>query len=124
MRDLSDEQLDALAIEELIRLSDRIHKFIAIKVNREKKALKEKLVLIEQYESRGASALDAAKPRFRSKRSKATPKYRDPDTGLTWSGRGMVPRWLNAALARGHNRDDFLIVTTVPRKAGNGSHAL
>lgn len=37
------------------------------------------------------------------------PKYRDPDTGQTWSGRGRTPRWLAAAEAQGQNRDDFLI---------------
>jgi DNA-binding protein H-NS len=31
------------------------------------------------------------------------PKYRDPATGNTWSGRGKPPRWLQG------NRDDFLI---------------
>lgn len=31
------------------------------------------------------------------------PKYRDPATGTTWSGRGKPPRWLQG------NRDDYLI---------------
>lgn len=31
------------------------------------------------------------------------PKYRDPKTGKTWSGRGRAPAWL------GKNRDRFLI---------------
>jgi len=31
------------------------------------------------------------------------PKYRDPKTGSTWSGRGKPPRWL------GDNKDEFLI---------------
>jgi DNA-binding protein H-NS len=31
------------------------------------------------------------------------PKYRDPATGNTWSGRGKPPRWL------GENKDEFLI---------------
>jgi len=31
------------------------------------------------------------------------PKYRDPKTGSTWSGRGKAPHWL------GDNRDEFLI---------------
>jgi DNA-binding protein H-NS len=32
------------------------------------------------------------------------PKYRDPATGATWSGRGKPPRWID-----GHDRDDYLI---------------
>lgn len=37
------------------------------------------------------------------------PKYRHPDTGETWTGRGKAPRWLADALAQGKTRDDFLI---------------
>jgi DNA-binding protein H-NS len=36
--------------------------------------------------------------------SKIAPKYRDPATGKTWTGRGKAPRWLD-----GQNRDKFLI---------------
>lgn len=32
------------------------------------------------------------------------PKYRDPESGATWTGRGLEPRWI-----RGRNRDEFLI---------------
>ena len=28
---------------------------------------------------------------------KLTPKYRDPLSGATWSGRGKTPRWINGA---------------------------
>ncbi|CAG9179459.1 H-NS family nucleoid-associated regulatory protein [Cupriavidus respiraculi] len=35
--------------------------------------------------------------------STGTPKYQDPKTGKTWSGRGRAPAWL------GKNRDKFLI---------------
>lgn len=37
-------------------------------------------------------------------RRRAEPKYRDPITGKTWSGRGKPPRWI-----AGKSRDDFLI---------------
>ena len=33
------------------------------------------------------------------------PKYRDPKTGTTWSGRGKAPQWI----ANAKNRDRFLI---------------
>jgi DNA-binding protein H-NS len=32
------------------------------------------------------------------------PKYRDPESGNTWSGRGKPPRWI-----AGQDRDQFLI---------------
>ncbi|ASL48891.1 hypothetical protein bAD24_p00950 (plasmid) [Burkholderia sp. AD24] len=34
----------------------------------------------------------------------ATPKYRNPETGDTWSGRGRAPLWL-----AGQKREPFLI---------------
>src|SRR5690625_1656377 len=37
------------------------------------------------------------------------PKYHDPDTGQTWTGRGRTPRWLVAAEEQGRHRDEFLI---------------
>ncbi|WP_321967201.1 H-NS histone family protein [Burkholderia cepacia] len=36
------------------------------------------------------------------------PKYRDPKTGATWSGRGKAPRWISGA----KNRGRFLIGET------------
>ena len=27
--------------------------------------------------------------------NKVSPKYRDPQSGATWSGRGKTPRWIN-----------------------------
>ncbi|WP_175914670.1 H-NS histone family protein [Burkholderia metallica] len=38
-------------------------------------------------------------------RAPLAPKYRDPKTGATWSGRGKAPRWITGA----KNRDRFLI---------------
>lgn len=41
--------------------------------------------------------------------SKVAPKYRHPDTGDTWSGRGLQPKWLKAALADGRSLSDFAL---------------
>lgn len=37
------------------------------------------------------------------------PKYRDPQSAKTWSGRGHQPAWMKNYLAAGKNKDDFLI---------------
>ena len=42
-------------------------------------------------------------------RSKVAAKYRDPNTGETWSGRGLMPKWLRAAVDAGHSRDEFAV---------------
>ena len=38
------------------------------------------------------------------KGNKVAPKYRDPLSGNTWTGRGIAPKWL-----AGKNKDDYLI---------------
>jgi len=36
-------------------------------------------------------------------------KYKDPQSGATWSGRGKAPRWIRDAETEGKSRDQFLI---------------
>jgi len=43
------------------------------------------------------------------RRSKLPPRFKNPETGATWSGRGRPPRWIVDAEARGESRDQFLI---------------
>ena len=41
--------------------------------------------------------------------SKVAAKYRNPATGDTWSGRGLKPKWLSAAIAGGATLADFAL---------------
>ena len=41
------------------------------------------------------------------KTGKVAPKYRDATTGQTWSGRGLQPNWMKAALATGRTIAEF-----------------
>ncbi len=49
-----------------------------------------------------------AKPKKRAKRTVA-PKYRDPKSGVTWSGRGLTAKWLAEKEKAGAKREEFLI---------------
>src|SRR6516164_11483457 len=40
---------------------------------------------------------------------KVAAKYRDPATGQTWTGRGLKPKWLAAALEAGKQLNDFAV---------------
>ena len=40
---------------------------------------------------------------------KVPAKYRNASTGDSWSGRGLQPRWLKAALASGKKLSDFAV---------------
>ena len=51
------------------------------------------------------------KPRKASSKltgSKVAAKYRGTD-GQSWSGRGLMPRWLKTLVAEGRNKEDFLV---------------
>ena len=41
--------------------------------------------------------------------AKVPAKYRNQATGESWSGRGLQPRWLKAALASGKKLTDFAV---------------
>lgn len=71
---------------------------------------KELAAMIEQIKERIAEyGITAEELGFKSKRAASRktgglpPKYRDPKTGATWSGRGRAPAWL------GKRREKFLI---------------
>ena len=42
-------------------------------------------------------------------RSKVAAKYRHPDSGAMWSGRGLPPKWLADEIVAGRSKDQFLI---------------
>ena len=50
-------------------------------------------------------------PRSSSPKSggKVAPKFRNAATGETWTGRGLQPKWLKAAIAGGAKLEDFAI---------------
>ena len=43
------------------------------------------------------------------KGGKVPVKFRDPVSGSAWSGRGLQPKWLQAALAQGRQLSDFAV---------------
>ncbi len=45
----------------------------------------------------------------RSSRAPVRPKYRDPETGETWSGRGSAPAWLKRLEGDRRSREEFAI---------------
>jgi len=58
---------------------------------------------------RKAGKKAARKSAGTDKRSVVAPKYRDPSTGATWTGRGKQPKWLAAAIKGGKELEDFKI---------------
>ena len=72
--------------------------------------------LIKTYQlSVSDLGLIARKSTARMKRTRidkgvaVAPKYADPSTGKTWSGRCKAPAWLVTHLSAGHSKQDYLI---------------
>lgn len=57
--------------------------------------------LVEKYQMQPDDIFNKSKGRVTRK---VPPKYRDPVSGKTWSGRGKPPRWIE-----GQDRERFLI---------------
>jgi DNA-binding protein H-NS len=61
--------------------------------------------LVAEYHLTADDVFSASrKGRGRSTGMKVAPKYRDPATGQTWTGRGKAPKWID-----GRDRSQFLI---------------
>jgi DNA-binding protein H-NS len=75
-------------------------------------AIEKVKALMAQY---GLSVADlgsrpvSSKPKKGRSGGKVAAKYRNTSTGETWSGRGLQPRWLKAALASGRKLADFAV---------------
>jgi DNA-binding protein H-NS len=52
---------------------------------------------------------EVAKPNEKRAKRKVVAKYKDPQSGATWSGRGLSPRWLVEKEKAGQKREEFLI---------------
>lgn len=57
----------------------------------------------------GFSGKTAVKRTSGDKRNIVAPKYQDPESEKTWTGRGKTPAWLSTQIASGREKQDFLI---------------
>src|SRR6476620_10613069 len=103
--------LDALSVDEMWRLHEKIGQLLSVRLTSEKRELEKRLAkLRRENETRPSSAEATTVPRERRKYPRVYPKYRNPEEpSETWSGRGKQPRWLAAALKTGHKIEEFMI---------------
>ena len=69
---------------------------------------------VEVSDLEGAGRKAGRSPAKKSEARKGTRppepvKYRNADTGDTWTGRGRTPTWLAALEAQGRRREEFLV---------------
>lgn len=67
------------------------------------------ITLADLGSGKGAAAKSSKSPKGNVAGRKVAAKYRNAATGDTWSGRGLQPNWLKAALASGRKIEDFAV---------------
>ena len=106
------QNFDGMSVDELWQLHEELSQVLSVRLTSEKRELEKRLAqLRREKESRQSEIVDARNPpRERRKSPRVFPKYRNPEQpSETWSGRGKQPRWLTAALKRGHKIEEFVI---------------
>jgi DNA-binding protein H-NS len=106
--------LKSMSIEKLMSLKSDVEAMLTQKVSEQRHSLQQELSKLGGYTS-GKKARGGP-------RGAVAAKYRDPETGATWAGRGLKPRWLTAAIKSGKSLEAFSITAGKatrgrPRKA-------
>jgi DNA-binding protein H-NS len=104
-------ELEPMSLDELWSLHERVSAVLSTRIKAEKYELEKRLAILNRGvdgigETAGAGSTNG-KPR--RKYPRVLPKYRNPQTSETWSGRGKRPRWLVAAMKSGHKIEEFRI---------------
>ena len=105
--------LAAMSIDEMWQLHEEISQLLSVRLTSEKRELEKRLAQLRRDKDIPAApekTFSKDAPRERRKYPQVFPKYRNPnEPSETWSGRGKQPRWLTAALKRGHKIEEFAI---------------
>jgi DNA-binding protein H-NS len=102
---MAKQSYASMSIEALIKMRDQIGSVLQRRVDSLKKEL------------HSLSATDGPAERTKTRKTKShalkgrkvAAKYRDPNTGESWSGRGATAGWVAAHEKAGRKREQFLI---------------
>src|SRR5581483_11717958 len=104
-------ELESLSLDELWSLHGKVSAILSTRIKAEKYELEKRLAILNRgVDGMGETSNSGSvggKPR--RKYPRVVPKYRNPLTSETWSGRGKRPRWLVAAMESGHKIEEFQI---------------
>ena len=110
---------DVIPLLENLTVGDLDKIIAAAERQREAKRESGKRELIEEFRARAealglsldelaANSSKAGRPSGKSPPAQSpAAKYRNPETGETWSGRGRAPKWLTLAERLGRVREEF-----------------
>jgi DNA-binding protein H-NS len=104
----SPMNLRSMSIDKLSKLREQVEAALSAKVIEERRAFQDQLGRLERLATGGLQATGGRG----GPRGAVAPKYRNPENpSETWAGRGLKPRWLEAALKSGKELEDFSIAT-------------
>jgi DNA-binding protein H-NS len=111
-------ELESMSLDDLWSLHEEISGILSDRIKAEKNELEKRLAVLGggmavRADLSRADASPADKQR--RKYPRVLPKYRNPHTSETWSGRGKRPRWLVAAMKAGRRIEDFRIGEASPK---------
>lgn len=111
-------ELESMSLDDLWSLHEEISGILSDRIKAEKHELEKRLAALgggmAVLADSGEAGLSATgKPR--RKYPRVLPKYRNPQTSETWSGRGKRPRWLVAAMKSGKRIEEFRIGDSGPK---------
>jgi DNA-binding protein H-NS len=104
-------EFESMSLDDLWSLHERISSILSARIKAEKQELEKRLAVLDRgmgdiAQPGKAQMIDAKR---RRKYPRVLPKYRNPQTSETWSGRGKLPRWLVAAMKSGRKIEEFRI---------------
>ena len=111
-------ELESMSLDDLWSLHEEISGILSDRIKAEKHELEKRLAALGGsaavlVDSGAAKLSSTGKPR--RKYPRVLPKYRNPQTSETWSGRGKRPRWLVAAMKSGKRIEEFRIGEAGPK---------
>ncbi|MGY3034391.1 DNA-binding protein H-NS [Bradyrhizobium sp. USDA 4354] len=111
-------ELETMSLDDLWSLHEKISGILSDRIKAEKNELEKRLAALGGgmavlADSSRAGVSSTGKPR--RKYPQVLPKYRNPQTSETWSGRGKRPRWLVAAMKSGRRIEEFRIGEQGPK---------
>ncbi|MBN3779025.1 H-NS histone family protein [Burkholderia sp. Ac-20345] len=104
--------------KEILTRIDMLHSELEMARSQEAALLAEKIREVLRESGVDLNLILAGHENGSSKRAKIKPKYWNPETGTTWSGRGRTPLWL-----QGKNPSDYLIEPEQPIDTSSGDSA-
>ena len=111
-------ELESMSLDDLWSLHEKISAVLSARIRAEKHELEKRLAVLDggtDIISQPGASRPLQNGKERRKYPRVLPKYRNPQTSETWSGRGKRPLWLVAAMKSGHKIEEFRIGDGSPK---------